>query len=225
MIDLDNQDLAKVGVRLHTTKGTMVVGFRPDMAPGHVRNFIQLSQSGFYDGVAFHRVIKNFMIQGGCPNTKPGASGIPGTGGPGHKVHAEFNELPHERGVLSMARAQDPNSAGSQFFVVHGDHDRVGFLDRQYTVFGKLVEGLDVLDEIANVDCEFGDGRERSRPTERIEIQSAEVFVADRDLLGDEEEAAGEDEAGTPALDVSGSGDDADGEPVTADSEEGEEVT
>jgi hypothetical protein len=92
-------------------------------------------------------------------------------------------------------------------------------------VFGKLVEGLDVLDEIANVDCEFGDGRERSRPTERIEIRSAEVFVADRDLLGDEEEAAGEGEAETPALDVSGSGDEADDDAVTADSEEGEEVT
>jgi peptidyl-prolyl cis-trans isomerase B (cyclophilin B) len=225
MIDLDNQDLAKVGVRLHTTKGPMVVGFRPDKAPGHVRNFIQLSQSGFYDGVAFHRVIKNFMIQGGCPNTKPGASGIPGTGGPGHKVHAEFNELPHERGVLSMARAQDPNSAGSQFFVVHGDHDRVGFLDRQYTVFGKLVEGLDVLDEIANVDCEFGDGRERSRPSERIEITSAEVFVADRDLLGEDEQAAeGEPEAiGVDAAQGSAEADDDAG--AAAPSEEGEEVT
>ncbi|MDA1265936.1 MAG: peptidylprolyl isomerase [Planctomycetota bacterium] len=211
-------------VRLETSAGNITVEFFTDKAPCHVENFLKLARDGFYDGTHFHRVLPGFMIQGGCPNTKAGAGGAPGTGGPGWKVDAEFNDVHHERGVLSMARAQDPNSAGSQFFVVHGDHDRVGFLDRQYTVFGKLVEGLDVLDEIANVDCEFGDGRERSRPTERIEIRSAEVFVAERDLLGEDEAAAGEPEAAAIDVSKSGEGDGAD-EAVTADSEEGEEVT
>lgn len=176
MIDLEQADLGQVEARIVTTKGVMVAGFHPDKAPAHVRNFLTLAQDGFYDRTAFHRIIKGFMIQGGCPNSKPDARGVPGTGGPGHKVHAEFNDLPHVQGVLSMARSQDPNSAGSQFFVVHSDHAE--FLDGQYTVFGQLREGLDVLDAIATTDVEFGESGERSRPTERIEIERIDVVMA-----------------------------------------------
>lgn len=194
MIDLDNVDLATLEARVITDMGTMVLSFRPDKAPAHVRNFLRLAQDGFYDGVAFHRIVKNFMIQGGCPNTKPGAKGVPGTGGPGWRVQAEFNDLPHERGALSMARSQDPNSAGSQFFLVHAEH--ADFLDGQYTVLGRVVEGLDVLDAIANVECEFGPGGERSRPKERVAIQKVEVVVSDRPVAepppSEAEDSAGE---------------------------------
>ncbi|MHC5063081.1 MAG: peptidylprolyl isomerase [Planctomycetota bacterium] len=165
MIDLDSVDLSKLEAVLDTDKGKMVVGFYSEQAPKHVRNFAELAQKGFYDGLAFHRVIRNFMIQGGCPNTREGQGGIPGTGGPGHSVEAEFSDLPHKRGVLSMARSSDPNSAGSQFFVVHSEH--ADFLDNQYTVFGYLKEGLDVLDALASVDCEFSSSGERSVPSER----------------------------------------------------------
>ena len=99
-----------------------------DLAPQHVQNFLDLARKGFYDGTTFHRVIPGFMIQGGCPNTKPGARGVPGTGGPGYHVNAEFNKTSHVRGVLSMARANDPNSAGCQFFIVVKDST---FLDGQ----------------------------------------------------------------------------------------------
>ncbi|MEC7231393.1 MAG: peptidylprolyl isomerase, partial [Planctomycetota bacterium] len=119
-------------VRLETTAGDMLVELMPDVAPKHVENFVKLSSDGFYDGTRFHRVIPGFMIQGGCPKTKADEGGW-GTGGPGWTVDAEFNQVHHERGILSMARSSDPNSAGSQFFVVHGE---AGFLDGQYTVFG-----------------------------------------------------------------------------------------
>jgi len=174
-MDLETTDHATIEAALVTDKGTMVVTFFPEQAPQHVKSFLKLSQDGFYDGTAFHRVIRNFMIQGGCPNSKQGATGQPGTGNPGYNVPAEFNDIPHERGILSMARAQDPNSAGSQFFVVHGPHDKVGFLDGQYTVFGKVEEGLEVLDEIASMPCEFDPGGEQSVPTERVEIQRVEL--------------------------------------------------
>ena len=195
MIDLDQTDLSTLEARLVTDLGTMTIAFRPDKAPGHVRNFLKLAQDGFFDGLAFHRVMKNFMVQGGCPNTREGSRGVPGTGGPGWSVHAEFNDLPHERGVLSMARSSDPNSAGSQFFVVHADH--ADFLDGQYTVFGKLVEGLDVLDAIANVECDFGGGGERSRPKQRIGIRSVDVVTAEpRDAAAAEQAPDdGEDDA------------------------------
>jgi peptidyl-prolyl cis-trans isomerase B (cyclophilin B) len=176
MIDLETADLSQLDALIETDKGTLRVGFRPDVAPRHVRNFLQLAQKGFYDGTAFHRVVKNFMIQGGCPNTKAGASGIPGTGGPGHKIDAEFNELPHVRGTLSMARSNHPNSAGSQFFVVHHEHAK--FLDGQYTVFGWVKEGLEVLDAIAGVEVTFGAGGERSKPTQRIGVKSVQVVPA-----------------------------------------------
>ncbi len=177
MIDLDSTDLAQIEARLVTSKGDLVVGFRPDKAPAHVRNFLNLAQDGFYDHTAFHRVIKNFMIQGGCPNTKPGSHGVPGTGSPGHHVHAEFNDLEHRRGVLSMARSSDPDSAGSQFFIVHAEH--AGHLDGQYTAFGYLKDGLDVLDEIASAEVTFDEGGARSRPAERIELERIELAVAE----------------------------------------------
>lgn len=176
MIDLENVDLATLEATMETDKGTMVIGFYPEKAPGHVRNFAKLAQDGFYDGLAFHRIIKGFMIQGGCPHTREGAAGHPGTGGPGYQIDAEFSDLPHKRGVLSMARSSDPNSAGSQFFIVHGEH--VKPLDGQYTVFGHLREGLDVLDEIASVEVTFGGG-EQSKPVERVGIERVSLRVAE----------------------------------------------
>ena len=186
MIDLDTIDLGTLELTMRTSKGTMVFRFFHAEAPNHSRNIAKLAMEGFYNGLAFHRIIKGFMIQGGCPNTREGAGGHPGTGGPGHTVDAEFSSLPHKRGVLSMARSSDPNSAGSQFFVVHGEH--VDSLDGQYTVFAHMVSGLDVLDSIASVECEFGAGRERSHPTERVEIVEMSVAIIEEP---DEEESEG----------------------------------
>lgn len=154
---------------IHTNYGDMTVEFWPDVAPRTVDNFLKLSREGFYEGTAFHRILKGFMIQGGCPNSKTGAKGQPGTGGPGYQVKAEFNNRPHTKGVLSMARSSDPDSAGSQFFVCHGD---ASFLNNQYTAFGKLVDGEKVLDKIALIACV---GPERSSPTERVEVTSVEI--------------------------------------------------
>lgn len=172
-MDLDQTDPATLEAALVTDKGTMVVTFFPEQAPRHVKSFLTLAQQGFYDGIAFHRIVRNFMVQTGCPNSRKGANGQPGTGGPGYQLPAEFSDLPHTRGTLSMARARDPNSAGSQFFIVHGDH--ADFLDGQYTVFGKVEDGLDVLDEIASIDCDFGPMGERSLPKQRVEIQRIEL--------------------------------------------------
>jgi peptidyl-prolyl cis-trans isomerase B (cyclophilin B) len=172
-MDLEQTDPNTIEAALVTDKGTMVVTFFPEQAPQHVRSFLNLAQSGFYDGIAFHRIVRNFMVQTGCPHSKDGAEGQPGTGGPGYQVPAEFNDIPHTRGILSMARSRDPNSAGSQFFIVHGAH--ADFLDGQYTVFGKVEDGLDVLDEIASIDCDFGPGGERSLPKQRVEIQRIEL--------------------------------------------------
>ena len=133
---------------IKTSEGEMVLEFWPDVAPGHVENFKKLARQGFYDGTCFHRVIKGFMIQGGDPLTKDEANKSRwGTGGPGYQIKAEFNDKPHVRGVLSMARSNDPNSAGSQFFICHGDPR---FLDKQYTAFGQLIKGDDVLEKIAH---------------------------------------------------------------------------
>src|SRR5687767_4949480 len=132
--------LAGVTALLDTTAGPMTIEFLPDKAPGHVENFVKLAEKGFYDGTIFHRVMPGFMVQGGDPTGT-------GTGGPGYMIKAEFNDTHHQKGVVSMARAQDPNSAGSQFFICHGD---AGFLDRQYTAFGRLAAGMDTLDKIAN---------------------------------------------------------------------------
>ena len=157
---------------IKTSYGDMTVAFWPEVAPKTVENFKKLAREGFYDGTAFHRVIKGFMIQGGCPNTKAGASGMPGTGGPGWQLKADFNAKAHVRGVLSMARSAHPDSAGSQFFICHGD---ARFLDKQYTAFGQLVQGLDVLDRIAGVPCS---GSERSTPVERIALESVRLVPA-----------------------------------------------
>jgi len=172
-MDLDQTDPNAIEAAVVTDKGTMVVTFFAEQAPKHARSFLELAQKGYYDGVAFHRIVRNFMIQTGCPNSKKGAVGQPGTGGPGYRLQAEFNDIKHTRGILSMARSRDPNSAGSQFFIVHSDH--ANFLDGQYTVFGKVEEGLEVLDQIANIDCDFGAGGERSQPKERVEIQRIEL--------------------------------------------------
>src|SRR5689334_12837311 len=133
---------------IETTKGKLVLEFWPDVAPKTVENFKKLAKSGFYDGTAFHRIIKGFMIQGGDPLTKdPSKQEMWGTGDPGYKIDAEFNERPHVRGVLSVARSRDPNSAGSQFFICLANADS---LNRQYTAFGKLIKGDDVLTKLGD---------------------------------------------------------------------------
>lgn len=159
---------------IKTSYGEMTIAFWPDVAPKTVENFKKLARAGFYDGTAFHRIIKGFMIQGGCPNTKAGETGMPGTGGPGWKVKAEFNEKPHVRGVISMARSSHPDSAGSQFFICHGD---ARFLDRQYTAFGQLVKGDEVLEQIANVPVK-SNGGEKSTPIDRVAVESVKIVAA-----------------------------------------------
>ena len=144
---------------IETNQGKIVFELFPDTTPETVRNFIKLANSGFYDGTLFHRVIPGFMIQGGDPNTKQPDKSTWGTGGPGHSIKAEFNSKSHLRGVVSMARSTDPDSAGSQFFIVTTDST---FLDRQYTAFGQVVEGLEVADKIVNMprddnDCPLQD--------------------------------------------------------------------
>lgn len=142
--------------------GDIVLKFFPDVAPGHVKNFTKLAKEGFYNGTTFHRVIPGFMIQGGDPNSKNADRSSHGMGGPGYKIKAEFNSIPHKRGVLSMARANDPDSAGSQFFICVAD---ANFLDWQYTAFGEVVSGIDVADKVVNVKR---DGRDN--PLERVEM-------------------------------------------------------
>ena len=139
---------------VETNYGTIRFSLDPDAAPETVRNFEKLAGSGFYDGTLFHRVIPGFMIQGGDPNTKGGEKSTWGNGGPGYTIKAEFNPRPHKRGAVSMARASDPNSAGSQFFIVVSDSL---FLDRQYTAFGEVVEGMDVADKIVSLDRDSSD--------------------------------------------------------------------
>ena len=128
---------------IETNHGKISFELLPDLAPETVRNFEKLTKDGFYDGTLFHRVIPGFMIQGGDPNTKTDNKGSWGMGGPGYNVKAEFSSRSHLRGIVSMARAQDPDSAGSQFFIVTSDS---AFLDRQYTVFGKVIKGMEFID-------------------------------------------------------------------------------
>ena len=164
-------EVKEVGV-IKTSLGTMIVEFYPDLAPNHVANFKKLAKSGFYDGQAFHRVIPGFMIQGGDPNTKDDSKKDSwGQGGPGYTIKAEFNSRHHARGILSMARTPDPDSAGSQFFICHAD---AGSLDGQYTVFGNLLKGFDVLDKIATTPTEGPD-----RPVTRVNIESVHIVPAD----------------------------------------------
>ncbi len=159
---------------LKTSHGEMTVTFWPDVAPKTVENFKKLVREGFYDGTAFHRILKGFMIQGGCPNTKAGETGQPGTGNPGYKIKAEFNAKSHVRGVLSMARSAQPDSAGSQFFICHGD---AKFLDRQYTAFGQLSAGDDVLERIATIPTKASGGGEQSTPIDRVALESVKIVV------------------------------------------------
>ena len=162
---------------IKTTAGEMVVEFWPDVAPKTVENFKTLAGKGFYDGTAFHRIVKGFMIQGGDPLTKdPEAEDTWGTGGPGHKVKAEFNDKPHVRGVLSMARSQHPDSAGSQFFICLAD---ARFLDRQYTAFGQVIKGDDVLGKIGDSPTTMSNGGERSKPLSRVGLESVTIVPAD----------------------------------------------
>jgi peptidyl-prolyl cis-trans isomerase B (cyclophilin B) len=148
---------------IETKFGNIELKFFPEVAPNHVNNFIELAKKGFYDGTAFHRVIPGFMIQGGDPNSKDLDRSKHGMGGPGYTIKAEFNERPHKRGTLSMARAAHPDSAGSQFFICVADSF---FLDRQYTVFGEVISGIDVADKIVNQPRDRADN-----PVERIEMK------------------------------------------------------
>lgn len=160
-IDFDKNDYA---IELKTNHGTIRLDLLPDAAPGHCANLIGLARIGFYNGVIFHRVISGFMIQGGCP------SGT-GTGGPGYNIRAEFNATPHVAGVLSMARTNDPNSAGSQFFICLGTHS---YLDRQYTAFGRTADqaSLDVVKKIGSLTTDRGD-----KPLQAATIETATVVV------------------------------------------------
>ena len=142
---------------IETSKGTITVELWDDVAPKHTENFLKLAKDGFYDGLNFHRIIPQFVIQGGCPNGS-------GTGGPGWTVDAEFNDREHHEGVLSMARSQDPNSAGSQFFICLG-RNHCQHLDGQYTAFGKVIDGIEVVREIGGAATGHGD-----RPLEDISM-------------------------------------------------------
>ena len=139
---------------IETNFGNIKIKLLPEIAPETVRNFITLTKSSFYDGTLFHRVIPKFMIQGGDPNTKESDKSVWGQGGPGYNLKAEFNSRSHLRGIVSMARANDPDSAGSQFFIVTSDST---FLDRQYTVFAEVVEGLEIADKIVNLPRDSND--------------------------------------------------------------------
>jgi peptidyl-prolyl cis-trans isomerase B (cyclophilin B) len=162
---------------IKTSEGEMVVQFWTDAAPNTIENFKKLARQGFYDGTIFHRIVKGFMIQGGDPNSKdPAKENSYGQGDPGYKIKAEFNDHPHERGVLSMARASDPDSAGSQFFLCLAPVRR---LDHQYTTFGKLIRGDDVLEKIGNTPVERNAQGEMSKPTKRVVVESVKIVLAE----------------------------------------------
>ena len=161
-IEMENNDIIKLELY-------------PDIAPNTVNNFISLINKKFYDGVIFHRIIKGFMIQGGCPE------GI-GVGGPGYGIDGEFdlngfkNNLKHEKGVISMARAQDPNSAGSQFFIMHQDSPH---LDGAYASFGKVTEGLDIVDKIAQVETDYSDRPITEQKIKKITVETFDILYPD----------------------------------------------
>ena len=153
---------------IETNFGKISFKLLPDLAPETVRNFEKLAKEGFYDGTLFHRVIPGFMIQGGDPNTKTDNKGSWGMGGPGYNVKAEFSSRSHLRGIVSMARAQDPDSAGSQFFIVTTDST---FLDRQYTVFGEVIDGMDVADKIVKQERDSNDCPLEKVPMNRVTVE------------------------------------------------------
>lgn len=175
---MDVSKLSDYNVLLRTNRGDMLVEFWPDVAPNHVRNFLELSRTGFYDGILFHRVIPGFMIQGGDPLTKdPAAEHMWGTGSGPRRLDQEFNKKKHVRGVLSMARTNDPNSATSQFFICH---DRAANLDNQYSGFGMLIDGFETLDAIATTpqNARNARGQTVNRPIDPQRIENAFVVKA-----------------------------------------------
>jgi peptidyl-prolyl cis-trans isomerase B (cyclophilin B) len=147
---------------IHTTLGDITLKFFPEVAPNHVNNFIELAKKGFYNGTTFHRVAPKFVIQGGDPNSKNPDRSKHGMGGPGYQIKAEFNNKPHRRGTLSMARSAHPDSAGSQFFICVAE---APFLDGKYTAFGEVMEGMEVVDKIVSQPRDGNDN-----PTDRIEM-------------------------------------------------------
>jgi peptidyl-prolyl cis-trans isomerase B (cyclophilin B) len=162
---------------IKTSEGDMVVQFWTDAAPDTIENFKKLTRQGFYDGTIFHRIVKEFMIQGGDPNSKdPAKENSYGQGGPGYNIKAEFNNHSHDRGVVSMARGPDPDSAGSQFFICLAPVHR---LDHQYTTFGKLIKGQDVLEKIGDIPVTRNSMGEPSKPTKRVLIESIKIVPAD----------------------------------------------
>ena len=162
---------------IKTNEGDMVVQFWTDAAPNTIENFKKLARQGFYDGTIFHRIVKEFMIQGGDPNSKdPAKENSYGQGGPGYNIKAEFNDHSHDRGVISMARGSDPDSAGSQFFICLAPVHR---LDHQYTTFGKLIKGQDVLEKIGDISTTRNSMGEPSKPTKRVVIESIKIVPAD----------------------------------------------
>lgn len=163
------EDYTNKVAEIRTTLGTITVRFFPDKAPNHVRNFIDLAEQGFYDGVRFHRVVPGFVIQGGDPNTKTENRRSWGSGGSGRNLTAEFNDVPHKRGILSMARSGHPDSASSQFFIMLKD---TPYLDGQYTVFGEVVSGMEVADQIVAA----AQGKEL--PDDPVRIETVTVRAA-----------------------------------------------
>src|ERR1700745_736733 len=162
---------------IETSDGDMVVQFWTDAAPNTVENFKKLARQGFYDGTMFHRIVKGFMIQGGDPNSKdPAKENSYGEGGPGYNIKAEFNDHSHDRGVISMARGPDPDSAGSQFFICLAPVHR---LDHQYTTFGKLIKGQDVLEKVGDIEVTRNSMGEPSKPSKRVVIESIKIVPAD----------------------------------------------
>jgi len=159
---------------METNHGRIVLRFFDDKAPNHVKNFKKLAREGYYDGTKFHRVIPGFMVQGGDPNSRSADRSIHGTGGPGYKVNQEFNDTKHDRGILSAARSQDPNSAGSQFFLMVA---RSTHLDGQYTAYGEIVEGMDVVDKIVALPRDQRDNPKLENPA-IIEKVTIETFGA-----------------------------------------------
>ena len=159
--------LAEEVAVIETTMGKIEIKFFLDKAPGHVKNFKNLASSGFYNETAFHRIIPGFMIQGGDPNSKDADRSNDGLGGPGYNIKAEFNDISHKRGILSMARSQDPNSAGSQFFIVVADSK---FLDGRYTVFGEVISGMEVADKIVAAPRD-----KRDNPLKKIVLRKVTI--------------------------------------------------
>jgi peptidyl-prolyl cis-trans isomerase B (cyclophilin B) len=160
---VEMENLKNVRAVIETVYGEIEIKFFPDKAPNHVKNFIKLAKEGTYDGTIFHRVIPGFMIQGGDPNTKGPDKSTYGMGGPGYTIDAEFNDISHTRGIVSMARASDPDSAGSQFFIVVKGST---FLDGKYTVFGEVTRGMEIADKIVNLPRDA-----RDLPRERVEMK------------------------------------------------------